>query len=79
MNRRIKELQSQAYPLCRNYENNVIRTDDFIEKFAELIVKECEEICARTAELEGSMFEGAVACREAIQKHFGEDYENQDK
>ena len=43
-NRRISELQNEAYSLCRviNDEGkNVVLTDEWYRKFAELLIKDC--------------------------------------
>jgi hypothetical protein len=69
MNQRIKELLSQAGV---HYE--VMPKDTVYEKFAELIVRECADICiemaAKCAGLEG---DGALAkdCAYWIKKDFG--------
>jgi len=43
MNERIKELESKAWGQV-NRTNGLVRTEDFDQKFAELIVKECANI-----------------------------------
>ncbi len=43
MNERIKELESQAWEQV-NRTNGLVRTEDFNQKFAELIVRECARI-----------------------------------
>jgi hypothetical protein len=40
MNERIKELESKAWGQV-NRTNGLVRTEDFNQKFAELIVREC--------------------------------------
>jgi hypothetical protein len=44
MNERIKELESQAWEQV-NRTNGLVRTEDFNQKFAELIVQECIGHC----------------------------------
>ncbi len=43
MNERIKELESQAWEQV-NRTNGLVRTEDFNQKFAELIVRECADL-----------------------------------
>lgn len=68
MNKRIKELEPQCW------EHNEFGLNFNYEKFAELIVRECAEIClemsAKCAGLEG---DGALAkdCAYWIKKDFG--------
>ena len=51
MNERIKELAEQAAS-DYNDANGVFIPDDFIEKFAELIVRECADFVRDTATIE---------------------------
>ena len=74
MNERIKELQKQCWDNQTNHLN--------AEKFAELIVNECVQICEAVAEasdhvsnastdyIEGRQM-GAYVCCNMIKKHFG--------
>jgi len=46
MNERIKELAEQAFNEANNGSiNNIKIPKEFVEKFAELIVRECAKIC----------------------------------
>lgn len=47
MNERIKELESQAWEQV-NRTNGLVRTEDFNQKFAELIVIECMGIVSKS-------------------------------
>ena len=45
MNKRIRELNAQAYEACKKYEDGkLVLTDEWIEKFAQAIVQECVDI-----------------------------------
>lgn len=49
MNERIKNLYTQAYENVVNYTPSFLVTSEMIaEKFAELIVRECRDIVAKT-------------------------------
>jgi hypothetical protein len=41
MKKLISKLQAQAYIDCETVEDGLVQTDEFMEKFAELIVTEC--------------------------------------
>lgn len=64
MNERIKELAEQ------NSENlsNVVRNDEWLQKFAELIVRECADIVNSLEQYEGR---GNCSTAEYIKEHFG--------
>ncbi len=64
MNERIKELESQAWEQV-NRTNGLVRTEDFNQKFAELIVREC---CDIFVELRTRPADLAV---KDVKKHFG--------
>lgn len=76
MNERIKQLASQAYGLCKKINDEgqeVVLTDEWNQKFAELIVRECVQVCNDVdAEYKG---EDVLAtwCARAIEEHFGVD------
>ena len=70
MNERIKLLAEQAKITFTNYGSGDFLDEDDIdllrlEKFAELIVKECAEICYNRDYTDGSAY------GEAIEEHFG--------
>jgi hypothetical protein len=50
MNKRIQELESQAWGQV-NRTNGLVRTEDFNEKFAELLIKECATIADKNSPL----------------------------
>ncbi len=66
MNERIKELESQAWEQV-NRTNGLVRTEDFNQKFAELIVRECASIAFDAY----AATDGADSGESAILKHFG--------
>jgi hypothetical protein len=73
MNERIKELESKAWVQVPR-TNGLVRTEDFNQKFAELIVRECITV-ARGAD-------GMDATHEAwylIEQHFGIGMSTEDK
>jgi hypothetical protein len=74
MNERIKQLAEQAGYSWHNQFSGPILSPNAIEKFAELIVRECLDIVANAdmSELEGPDPEDVlyVACKQ-IKEHFG--------
>ena len=69
MNERIKLLAEQA-----GWDNHHSKFDTRIEKFAELIVRECADICMEmAAKCAGLPGDGALAkdCADWIMKDFG--------
>ena len=67
MNERIKELLEQA-----GVKYVTMPKDTVYEKFAELIVRECIQVCAdRGTHHDGLYSSWAVDCSERIGKHFG--------
>ena len=76
MNERIKELALQAMTyVTHNPKANKLNSGDmFDEKFAELIVRECADICMEmAAKCAGLPGDGALAkdCADWIMKDFG--------
>jgi hypothetical protein len=82
MNERIRELWEEAtvstWPRPGKFTAG--EYDYHLEKFAELIVKECMKVCKKTEQYEvgnqdpdevGCIRAGAVFCREDIKEHFG--------
>ena len=49
MNERIRELQSKSYLMCKQIVDDdgrvVVTPDKWFDMFAELLVKECADIC----------------------------------
>jgi hypothetical protein len=79
MNERIKELVKQAGGHCNThnlasnpvqYRESVELWDDRIEKFAELIVRECMAMC-KTAVGNADYNTGRLHCLNNIKEHFG--------
>ena len=74
MNERIKELETKAWGQV-NRTNGLVRTEDFNQKFAELIVQECMEVVEK--QLGGGNGDGVEWDRaidftyEDMKKHFG--------
>ena len=69
MNERIKQLAEQA-----GWDNHHSKFDTRIEKFAELIVQECADICMEmAAKCAGLPGDGALAkdCADWIKNDFG--------
>ncbi len=81
MNERIKELVKQAgghfstHNLMSNpvqHRESIELWDDRIEKFAELIVRECAKVCHKMAEDSDSyVVHDGDTCAEQIKQHFG--------
>ena len=81
MNERIRELVKQAgghfstHTLTSNpvqHRESIELWDKNIEKFAELIVKECAQVCADRGKHHDGLYSAwASDCSERIGKHFG--------
>ena len=74
MNERIKELALEAMTyVTHNPKANKLNSGDmFDEKFAELIVRECVQVCAdRGTHHDGLYSAWADDCSKRIGKHFG--------
>ena len=76
MNKRIKELALQANP--KNIFKEFDRDDiHFVEKFAELLAKECiaiceKDLCDRKDDPVSNYFDGGLRhCARSIKEHFG--------
>ncbi len=70
MNERIKELEKQAQKVIWPADGNVTELTNLdIEKFAELIVKECAGIYSKIDN--GNLHMGTDDYLEALRKHFG--------
>ena len=68
MNERIKQLAHEAGLPTYNPEGIPTK----LEKFAELIVKECMEVCADRGKRHDGLYSAwASDCSERIGKHFG--------
>jgi FKBP-type peptidyl-prolyl cis-trans isomerase (trigger factor) len=71
MNERIKELAEQAFDKANNGTISDIKIPkEFIEKFAELIVRECLDQL-HVNDLDEDYDKGAYWSREQIKNHFG--------
>ena len=83
MNERVKELREQAWTMVSDeqqahgelYETRD-RWDRYDQKFAELIVRECIEVCGSVAAVKEGYNDAAVAdtaylCGDQIKEHFG--------
>ena len=68
MNERIRELAEQA-----GWDNHHSKFDTRIEKFAELIVRECANHCDLLLDhkISSEWSRGTHDCSRAIKKHFG--------
>lgn len=80
MNERIKELQGQTLDkyFSHTWTNmDYVDLSKFAEKFAELIVRECAEICRRQQyydaddEHKRGVNGGSITCMNAIKREFG--------
>ena len=74
MNERIRKIESQAWGQVPR-TNGLVRTEDFNQKFAELIVKECMTVCAdnacRAGGLNTQVGEDFYLAADLIKEHFG--------
>jgi len=73
MNERIRELSDIAYKnhLARNPDSSFGRRSDYDREFADLIVRECVEVCFAVHNAHDGDYVLAKWCAEGIQKHFG--------
>ena len=75
MNERIKELAEQAgATLSEGFYQNVVgitMTPKELEKFAELIVKECAQVCLTQRDPANLNYKPSVKFAEAVKQHFG--------
>ena len=70
MNKRIKELVQQTDAWCdQNYAGDKFYDVRWEEKFAELIIKECANICF--SEAQGHNMAFGEHCGVVIKEHFG--------
>jgi hypothetical protein len=73
MNERIRELQTQAFDLCKTHEGKMVVTDEVFEKFAQLLAQECME-CVRDVlrdEASDLTYDGADQVQRRIRQVFG--------
>jgi hypothetical protein len=78
VNERIRELEDQAWEQVTR-TNGLVRTDDFNQKFAQLIVAECMTTILKESKWywDKDEFESANAVQNAarrVKEHFGVDY-----
>jgi len=73
MNELIQELAMQANDETGNlFDLNHKELNVFLEKFAELMVRECIKICSDVeADTEMDLSDGALVCMAEIKEHFG--------
>ena len=73
MNDKIRQLAEQAsHQSPDGYPVTIPYSKDFAEKFAELIIRECVQVCAdRGAHHDGLYSAWADDCSKRIGKHFG--------
>ena len=77
MNERIKQLAEQACfdEIGKDYSLYFNLTKDKVEKFAELIVKECVEACSRANEIRHfvppTQQQVVLSCMDEIERTFG--------
>ena len=74
MNERINQLAEQAVSAVQNRPNGTCDMAKYNQKFAELIVRECADICMEmAAKCAGLPGDGALAkdCADWIKKDFG--------
>jgi hypothetical protein len=85
MNERLRELYKSCRPKealasQEQYNSANVLLGSEVEKFAELIVRECLMVCKKTEQYEvgnqdpdevGCIRAGGVFCREDIKEHFG--------
>lgn len=73
MNERIRELQSKSYLLCKQIVDDdghvVVTPDLWFDKFAELIVKEIVDECAKVCVQHAGWTPRMIA--EQVKQHFG--------
>ena len=71
MNEQIRELAEKACAVTRNTFGKPMNLDE-LEKFAELIVRECVQVCADRGKHHDGLYSAwADDCSKRIGKHFG--------
>lgn len=72
MNERIKELAEQTNLITHKVPNGLahLHTEQDVEKFAELIVRECIQVCNSRAG-NSDYNTGRMHCASDIKEHFG--------
>ena len=70
MNERIKELEKLATPRCYDETGCYIGNKFDVEKFAELIVKECLNQCYNRG-MDDELYAGQLKAATYIEEHFG--------
>ena len=71
MNERIKELRKQAINFCLDKGSQGNLSEEVSEKFAELIVKECVDICDQVQWQYGQYTFTATTVKNRVREHFG--------
>lgn len=75
MNERIQALALQAGVFAGDFAGAglySIHNRDEVEKFAQLIVQECIQVCSNVeADTEMDLSDGALVCMAEIKEHFG--------
>jgi hypothetical protein len=73
MNERIKELSDIAYKnhLERNPHSSFGRRSDYDKEFAELIVRECAQVCLAQRDPANLNYKPSEKFAEAVKQHFG--------
>jgi hypothetical protein len=79
MNERIKELRHQAINYCMDKGSQGNLSEEVAEKFAELIVRQCAQICktvggdqvSASKDYQEGREMGTEVCYNMIKKHFG--------
>lgn len=70
MNTRIEQLESQAWEQV-NRTNGLVRTEDFNQKFAELIIKECADIANQQFKAATGLDDRDCCTAAEIKRRFG--------
>ena len=71
MNERIRELARRVVGKNKNDVGSISLFDEQIEKFAELIVGECAQVCLAQRDPGNLNYKPSVKFAEAVKQHFG--------
>jgi len=66
--------KSLALKYAHKMGNSVLYNAEYLEEFAQLIVRECADVCqavTNSGEFTGNQQYASAMCRDMVKKHFG--------
>lgn len=70
MNERIRNIEALAWEQVQRTDG-LVRTDDLLQKFAELLIDECVNVCKVQPNPMNLNYKPSERIAEAIKQHFG--------